>query len=445
MNKMLLRSCVLPVALIALVSGSHGQINLQEKLEQKAKERLERKVDKTIDKGFDKTEEGLDKGTKEATKGKGKNGRAAEEQDTPANGTDEAGPGTGSPGSTSTGTRSLKAYSKFDFVPGENVIAVEDFMQDAIGDFPAKWNTNSAGEVVTIEGTEGRWMKLGGDGIYYPEFLGVIPENATIEFDVATSDEFSYYCTFLNAAFVADDNANLLKADNRGKVAVNVQPRGAGGGTGSTKIEVFGTDREEIMSNSRQQLQLLDGGIAPTAHVSIWRQKQRIRVYLNEEKVWDIPRAFQPDVNYRMVFDGGGCEGSTVYLKDLRVAAGAPDTRNKLITEGRLVTRGILFDSGSDRIKAESYGTLKDIATVLTENAGVRVRIIGHTDSDGEEATNLELSKRRAAAVKEALANEFGVEAGRLETDGKGESTPAGPNDSPAGKANNRRVEFVKL
>jgi outer membrane protein OmpA-like peptidoglycan-associated protein len=136
---------------------------------------------------------------------------------------------------------------------------------------------------------------------------------------------------------------------------------------------------------------------------------------------------------------------AVAYFKDLRVAAGAPDTRNKLITEGRLVTRGILFDSGSDRIKPESYGTLKEIGTVLTENPGVRVRIIGHTDSDGEEAVNLELSKRRAAAVREALVKEFAVDGGRLETDGKGEGTPAGPNDSPQGKANNRRVEFVKL
>lgn len=431
---------------VVLMGTAAAQINIQERLEQKAKERLERKVDQTIDKGLDKAEEGVDKGAKGATKGKkGAEGEvpATESGEVPSGNSVDGGTGTG--GGSGKTPRTLTAYSKFDFVPGEQVIAVEDFTQDAVGDFPARWNTNSSGEVVTIEGTTGRWMKLGGDGIYYPEFLGVLPENCTIEFDLATSDEFSYYCHFLSAVFVADDNTNLLKPDRHGQVSVNVQPRGAGGGTGSTKLEVFGADREQIMSNSRQQMQLLDGGLAPTAHVAIWRQKNRIRVYLNEEKVWDIPRAFQNGINYRFILDGGGCEGSTAYFKDLRVAAGAPDTRNKLITEGRLVTRGILFDSGSDRIKPESYGTLKEIGTVLTENPGVRVRIIGHTDSDGEEAVNLELSKRRAAAVREALVKEFAVDGGRLETDGKGEGTPAGPNDSPQGKANNRRVEFVKL
>ena len=446
MQHYLTRTLATVLTSATLLCGLSAQLNIQERLEQKAKERLDRKVDRTIDKGFDKAEEGVDQGAKEATKGKkeGK-GEGSTEQEAPAGSTEGGTTVAGGTTAGASGAKALKAYSKFDFVPGENVIAVEDFMQDAIGDFPARWNTNSAGEVVTIEGAEGRWLKLGGDGVYYPEFLGGIPENATIEFDVATSDEFSFYCQFLSAVFVAEDNTNLLKPDQHGRVALNVQPRGPGGGIGSTKIEVFGADRAEIMSNSRQQLQLVEGGVAPTAHVAIWRQKNRVRMYLNDEKVWDIPRAFQNGITYRMIFEGGGCEGSTVYLKDLRVAAGAPDTRNKLITEGRLVTRGILFDSGSDRIKAESYGTLKDIAAVLTENPGVRVRIIGHTDSDGEEATNLDLSKRRAASVKEALVKEFALETGRLETDGKGEGSPAGPNESPEGKANNRRVEFVKL
>jgi outer membrane protein OmpA-like peptidoglycan-associated protein len=449
--QIILRTSIVVVLPVLLMGTASAQINIQERLEQKAKERMERKVDQTIDRGFDKAEEGVDKGAKEATKGKGKKGQG----DTPAGNKGQE-PAQGSEGGSHSGEghtggaasakpRSLTAYSKFDFVPGEQVVAVEDFTQDAVGDFPARWNTNSSGEVVTIAGTEGRWLKLNGDGIFYPEFLGVIPENCTIEFDVATSDEFSYYCSFITASFVADDNGNLLRPGKHGRVDVSVHPQGAGGSEGHTGIEIHGPDGQPIMNNSKGQVQLVHRGIAPLARVSIWRQKARLRMYLNEEKVWDIPRAFQPGVNYRFILEGGGCGESTVYLKDLRVAAGAPDTRNKLITEGRLVTRGILFDSGSDRIKPESYGTLKEIGTVLTENPGVRVRIIGHTDSDGDEAANLELSKRRAAAVKEALVKEFAVDGSRLETDGKGETAPASPNDSPQGKANNRRVEFVKL
>jgi OmpA-OmpF porin, OOP family len=81
---------------------------------------------------------------------------------------------------------------------------------------------------------------------------------------------------------------------------------------------------------------------------------------------------------------------------------------------------------------------------VLKENADLAVTIVGHTDSDGDDAKNLDLSKRRAASVKGMLTAEFGIAAERMETDGKGETQPTNKNDTPAGKANNRRVEFIK-
>jgi outer membrane protein OmpA-like peptidoglycan-associated protein len=109
------------------------------------------------------------------------------------------------------------------------------------------------------------------------------------------------------------------------------------------------------------------------------------------------------------------------------------------------VTHGILFDVNSSTIKPESYGSLKEMADLLKEYADVKVKIVGHTDADGKDADNLELSKQRAASVKVALAKDFGIDEGRMETDGKGESEPIDKNDTPAGKANNRRVEFIKL
>ena len=119
--------------------------------------------------------------------------------------------------------------------------------------------------------------------------------------------------------------------------------------------------------------------------------------------------------------------------------------RSKLLTEGKIISYGIYFDSGKDIVKPESYGSLKEIAAVLTENPEVKVKIVGHSDSDGDDASNLNLSKKRAAAVKSALTTEFAIDASRLETDGKGETQPLSPNTSSEGKAKNRRVEFIKL
>jgi outer membrane protein OmpA-like peptidoglycan-associated protein len=75
----------------------------------------------------------------------------------------------------------------------------------------------------------------------------------------------------------------------------------------------------------------------------------------------------------------------------------------------------------------------------------VKVNIVGHTDADGKSADNLNLSKRRAESVKANLVKNFGIDASRLETDGKGASQPVDNNITPEGKANNRRVEFIKL
>jgi outer membrane protein OmpA-like peptidoglycan-associated protein len=92
-----------------------------------------------------------------------------------------------------------------------------------------------------------------------------------------------------------------------------------------------------------------------------------------------------------------------------------------------------------------TYGTLKGIADVLNENPEVKVKIVGHTDSDGADAANLDLSKRRGGAVKAELVKSFGIDASRLEADGMGETQPVASNDTPANKALNRRVELIKL
>ena len=162
-------------------------------------------------------------------------------------------------------------------------------------------------------------------------------------------------------------------------------------------------------------------------HVAVTRQGARVRVYLNQEKLWDVPRALLPAAKYNAIlfFIPNVDVGSEYFVSNVRLAMGAPDTRNKLLTQGKWVTNGILFDVNSDRIKGELYGTLKEIAGVLTENADLKVQIVGHTDSDGDAPANLDLSSRRAASVKTALTTEFKIDAGRMDTDGKGESEPA--------------------
>ena len=335
----------------------------------------------------------------------------------------------------------FQSYSKFDFVPGDRIVAVDDFSQDAVGDFPAKWNTDASGEIVTVAGQSGRWLKLTRAGFFMPEYVTELPENATVEFDLLVRPDFSGGFP-LEAALVQLANpknaADWQSAPNT--VTVTAFP-GEPQGTSTVTSRLDGVDGS---ANSTKTGQLAVNG--KPVHIALWRQRQRLRVYANEEKVWDLPRAISATAkpNALIFYIGGGCGNCEYFLGNLRVATGAPDTRNKLLTEGKWVTHGILFDVNSDRLRAESYGTLKEVAGVLTENATLKVQIVGHTDSDGDDAANMDLSKRRANAVKTALVGEFKIDAARMDVDGKGESQPIDNNNTSAGKANNRRVEFIK-
>ncbi|MFN3997945.1 OmpA family protein [Algoriphagus sp.] len=411
--------------------------------------RVEIRADQSVDKALNKIEDGIGSVFKKKDKSaKDQKSSSPEEmeQDTGnrENSTDSGASNSSSSSSNSTqaglSNPSLQAYSKFDFVPGEKVIAFEDFSQDAIGDFPARWNTNSSGEVVTISGLDGKWLAFKDDGVLYPEFLEVLPENFTIEFDLGTFKENQAYTQIM---FLDESNGRgLLDGYRENAVEVGIEA------LGRVYFNTFDEYGAAKLANNKNQSQyyIPEGEDYTFARISIWRQKSRLRVYINEEKIWDIPRAFTEAGAYRFTMGmiTYYLENREFLMSNLRFAVGAPDTRSKLITEGKFITQGIVFDSGSANIKPESAGVLKEIAVVLQENPSVNVQIVGHTDSDGDENLNLILSQKRADAVKNALSKDYGIAASRLDTDGKGESEPIGDNKTLAGKAQNRRVEFIK-
>jgi len=168
-------------------------------------------------------------------------------------------------------------------------------------------------------------------------------------------------------------------------------------------------------------------------------------MYANDQKVLDLPRGLQANYTYNIFRIDDNSDETSPLISNFRMAAGMPDMRNKLITEGKLVSYGIYFDVNSDKLKPESAPSIKEIAAVLKDNPDLKVKIVGHTDSDGADDLNLDLSKRRAESVKNELVKTYSIDAGRLETEGKGETQPLAPNDNALNKSKNRRVEFIKL
>lgn len=341
--------------------------------------------------------------------------------------------------------------TKYDFVPGDKLIAYEDFSATEIGDFPLKWNTNATAEVVNLTNRPGKWLKINKESVFHPEFINSLPDNFTLEFDLGINQGFDSQPFVLNITklktpseytdyyhYVSWHGTHTLHMEFAPAI-VDVRP-------GNSKLQV-GRDGNHSIDNNASQV-TWDNGPQNFAHISLWRQKERLRVYLNGEKIWDIPKVFDSLTKYNAItvaMQGSYRPEDYYVLGNIRLAVGAPDTRNKLVTQGKFVTNGIRFNPNTDSLQPESYGVLKDIGKVLKENPAMKIMIVGHTDADGDDKQNMELSRRRAVAVKNFLVQEYGITADNLETDGKGESAPIDKNTTLEGKANNRRVEFVKL
>ncbi|KAF0200092.1 MAG: hypothetical protein FD170_3776 [Bacteroidetes bacterium] len=334
--------------------------------------------------------------------------------------------------------QNMQTYSKYDFIPGEKVIFYDDFTETGIGDFPANWNTTASGEVVTTNLFPGNWFKMNGEGGVVIDGGLNLPDNFTVEYDVIgypVEDENLYF----EFGFYLYSSQNTKDIDEGGAVP------GLNGGIKLTfgyRATYSAYNTEGYTLNGEKEDATMEAG--KKYRISVWVQKTRLRVYLDQVKVFDLPKVFEPGLKINMMrFELW--ESGNPMITNFRVAAGLPDIRSKLLTEGKLVSYGIYFDVNKDVVKPESYGTLKGIADILKENPDLRVKIVGHTDSDGSDAANLDLSKRRGASVKNELVKTFGIDASRLESDGSGESQPVAANDSPVNKALNRRVEFLKL
>ena len=399
----------------------------------KTYQRGENKGDQTIDKTLNKVEDGIINIFKKKEKKKKET-----ELDAKNNGSNQTETISKNP---SNGTKNpIKSNSKFDFVSGSKALYFDNFKRLSTGDFPKEFNTNSSGEVVNLNGQEGKWLNLTKNGAFVPDNIQKLPDNFTLEFEIGINkDPTNNYTGFGLNFTTVKDNLMLDMFFNKGNSIVYLHP-----GAGEASIFVNPIAGIEI-NNSVKMPQWDVANENNFAKVALWRQEGRLRVYVNEDKLFDVPRFFAEKKTYDFAFFRSFFDDCEVYITNIRYAVAAADNRNKLITEGRFVTNGILFDPNSDNIKPESGAILKEMAAVLKENATVRIKIIGHTDSDGDAKANLNLSKKRAEAVKASLSNFYDIDLSRMETDGNGESQPLNKNVTAADKAQNRRVEFIKL
>ncbi len=308
--------------------------------------------------------------------------------------------------------------TKFDFVPGDRVIFADDFTQDELGEFPARWGMKiGTFEVVEMGGE--RWLRnMSDDGTVYMKLpAGPLPENWTLEFDFFGEEPLHW------AMQVEGLNAN-----------------------GNTTWNIGYPEGQNLVfrSGDLYSTTTLEGGsVAGRHHVMLLGRGPALKVYMDRQRLANVPdvtMAAGPTVQ----FDIRLWAQTHPMITNVRFAEG-PKPAKDLLATGKFVTHGIRFATGSDVVQPESAPILRQVAAWLEANPAARLSITGHTDNVGKADANLDLSKRRAAAVAKVLSGEFAIAADRLTTDGKGDTSAMADNTTAEGRAMNRRVEFAKL
>jgi OOP family OmpA-OmpF porin len=329
----------------------------------------------------------------------------------------------GAGGGTAT-AEDMKLYTKYDFVPGDKVIFYDDLSKEEVGEFPSRWRLDSGVFEIAQRGGRNYIMCTDTGGIRPRIAVGPLPPKYTIEMEFYVKGGEAKSHWFFIKWYDADD-AEI------GNFSMRDQDR--------TNLRLGDKD---LASKT------LAAPLGPGIHtMRVMATQSTMKCYIDNERVANVPatEGFHP-VDIDVWMDPWTDEPENpMLLGTFRYAEGGKTLKQQLDETGRIVSHGILFDSGSAKIKAESYKTLADISQLLTDDTALKLSIEGHTDSDGSDAANLTLSQNRSDAVKTYLVQTYKIDAGRLETKGWGETKPIDTNDTAEGKANNRRVEFVKL
>jgi len=330
-----------------------------------------------------------------------------------------AGPSAG----TSTSPAALKVYQNYDFTPGDTVVFADDFTGTQDGEFPDRWELVSGQGVVNSNNgkaafylTDGNYARVA-PRMKNKSYLG---DQYTFEFDWYPVPTAAGIILFLKTA---DDEASIA--------------------FGKDELDFKGADNGPSLVVYLPPGLNNDSFLAAWHHVALAVKGAQMKIYMDQYRLMVVPDMGGKPVSLQF----GGIAGQDVPLvfSNVRLAnGGGMNMIGATFTDAKIVTHGILFDVDKSTLRPESMGTLNQVKRILTQNPTLKFEIDGHTDNTGAAAHNLTLSQQRANAVKAELVS-MGIDGSRLTTKGFGDTKPIADNSTPEGKANNRRVEFVRM
>jgi outer membrane protein OmpA-like peptidoglycan-associated protein len=304
-------------------------------------------------------------------------------------------------------------WRNYDFVPGATVWKSTDFSAEPVGRFPGQQIEFVRGNMQTVEFEGEKVLEVSSSSEFRLKLPQALPKGFTLEFDIripAPNFATSVYFAPLQTA-VARYPFDYVQVYGR--------------------PGVYRSGREV----SNMYLPTIQDRWVP---VKLQVDDTYAILYVGSERVAQVPTA-----NFgrtaAVEFRAEGNQRLRTYLKNIVVAVGVNKMYETLIASGEFTTRGILFDVDSDRLRPESTPALTEILTTLKDHPELQITIEGHTDNQGDDKHNLDLSERRARAVVQYLTGQ-GTVASRLSGVGKGESVPAVDNATPEGRQQNRRV-----
>lgn len=313
-------------------------------------------------------------------------------------------------------------WSKYDFVPGDRVIFDDNLEGEENGEFPSRWDLMAGNVEVAEFGGDNVIMFRDGAPSIIPYFTEAkedyLPDVFTVEFDL--------YC--------ARSYFNLYLYDRKNQKS--------GSPTGYTDLEISSYQMDFATSSSTHPD---EKNLAERRwmHVSVAYTNGKLKAYMDETRLINIPRIdFDPKGITFYTYHASN--DRLFYVKNVRIAEGGVKYYDRVMEDGKIVANGIRFDTGKSTLKPESMGVINEIYELMEKYPEMEFSVEGHTDNVGDDSSNMALSADRAEQVMKTLI-EMGINGDRLSSKGLGESIPMDDNNNPEGRANNRRVEFVKI